>query len=535
MKLINLNLIFPDKDYVKYLRPITNTQIFEESGKATNSEGLYSNVIFGPYGSESRMAKFGYIDLRIDVVHPLIYNTIISLSSFYKGIISGNTYATFDKKSGMFLESDISNGDSGYEFFFSHIFQLKFERTSSKKRDKKIELIEKYQKKNTIFNSKLLVLPAGLRDYSIDKNERVVEDDINDLYRSVINLSRFLTNINTDDLKSLDQIRFRLQTAIGLIYDHLMTMIDGKKKFIQEHWTSRAIDFGTRNVASGIPLKIANLEDDDIPSITESRCGIFQYIKAIDPIAKYEVNKLFISNVFKEGTDNALVVDKDSLVSKRIEVLPKFKDMWLTNDGLDSIMNKMLDDNIKNSPILIGTEYFGIVSDTGSKVTFYTNSALIPDDVDKDTLRPITYGEMFYISIYRGINKYPGLITRFPVAGQGSIYTTNLRIDTTPKSRTVIFNYVSEMGEESFKINNYPNTNSPWINALNVNYSRLSGLGADFDGDKFSLTVLFSEDAREEIDKLMNSVSYYITADGLPTHDFSDAPTELVMKTMSRR
>ncbi len=535
MKLINLNLIFPNKDYVRYLRPVTNIQIFEENGKAVHPEGLYSNLIFGPYGSEDRMSRFGYIDLKVDTVHPLIYNTIISLSSFYKGIINGTTYAIFDEKTKKFIESDISLGYTGYHFFFSHIFDLEFDRTDSKKRDKKIELIEKYKKKGLIFNNKLLVLPAGLRDYTIDKNERVVEDDLNDLYRAVINLSKFLNNINTEDMQSLDHIRLRLQTSISLIYDYLMTLIDGKKKFIQEHWTSRAIDFGTRNVASGIPLTITDLEDNNNPDINETRCGLFQYIKAIEPITKYEINRTFISNVFTEGNDSALVVDSETLTSKHIEIIPKFRDMWLTNDGLDSIMNKMIDDEIKNSPIMIGNEYFGLVSDTGDTVTYFSNSMYIPDDVDRKTLRPITYGEMFYVSIYKNISKYPALVTRFPVIGQGSIYATNIRIDTTPKKRKVKFTFITPLGEEEIEIDNYPIIGNVWINALNVHYSRMDGLGLDFDGDKLSLTVLFSDDASEEIKDLMNSVSYYVTAEGLPTHNFSDAPTNYVMLTMTTR
>lgn len=482
MDLINLSLIFPDKNYIKLLGSVTNPQIYMSNNKTIHPEGLYSPTIFGPHGSETRMTKHGYIDLHVDMVHPIIYSTVVSLSIEYKKIIESSKYVIFDEKLKVFLDSDMVNGFTGYEYFFKHINKLKFNRTESKTRDEKIKLVEKYLKIGNIRSRYFLILPAGIREFTIDENKRVNEDDIADLYRGVMNTASFLNNFTTTDLGSLDHVRIRLQNKMNDVYDYLLSLIEGKKKLLNYHWAARGIDYGTRNVLSGASINIPDLTEADKGELDYSYCGLYQYVKSIEPITKTAITTKFISNVFKAGENSATVIDHKTMLSTRVEILPKYRDQWVTLEGLDSLLNKLLDDDVKNSPITIGKDYFGIVSEVGDIITYYTHSDFIPDDIDKKSLRPITYGEMFYISIYDRIDLYPGLVTRYPVTGEDSIYTTKLKVYTTTTAKTVRYRHVSELGVKETTIKNYPITDMPWNNAMNVFYGKLQGLGGDYDG-----------------------------------------------------
>ena len=50
----------------------------------------------------------------------------------------------------------------------------------------KIEMIEKYRANGTATYTKIMVLPAGLRDIQMQEDGRYKQSEINDLYRKVI-------------------------------------------------------------------------------------------------------------------------------------------------------------------------------------------------------------------------------------------------------------------------------------------------------------------------------------------------------------
>jgi hypothetical protein len=61
----------------------------------------------------------------------------------------------------------------------------------------------------------------------------------------------------------------------------------------------------------------------------------------------------------------------------------------------------------------------------------------------------------------------------------------------------------------------------------------LQRLDADFDGDKVSLNVLYTEESIAEINKLLNSKEFYITPTGEITFSIKTDTLELVMLHLS--
>lgn len=530
MDALKLELIFPDKDYVKYMPEVTNTSIFEDNGKSLAEDGLYSQSLFGTVGSVDRTKVFGYINLYDNLIHPRLYMYIVSLSAIYEKIMMSKAYVIFDKEKGDFVESDIIDGFTGYNYFMKHLPYIKFRETDSKIRKTKIKTLYRFIKKGSYINDKLLVLPAGLREINVDKSGNVKEVDINDLYKKVINTSKLLKVMK--GIEGNDKLVFKVQTAIQDVYTHLLSLLGGKGKKIQGEWASRSVEFKTRSVAVSTEDIIENLDETDIDMVDVSKAGLALYLKAIDPIAKHLLNKHFTRYIFKHNNDVATLINSDTMLPEEVELSSKIRDRWMTSDGMDGILNTMLDNNVKNEYVMLGNFYLAVLVDKGTSITRYLDARDIPIE-DVKYVRPITYGELFYIAVYEKIGKLPGFIVRYPITEQGSLVLTKVGVSTTTKTRDVVYREIGIVPRD-FKMINYPNQDSNWINGLKVSFTRYSGLGLDFDGDDIGLVVSMSEEAIMDLNESMDSTVPYIGPDGKSMLSVSDAVMNNVFKFMTR-
>jgi len=526
---LKLELFFPNKKYVQYMNEVKNVNLFTNMGREIDEDGLYSQKIFGVVGSEARLNIWAYIDLHIEILHPRIYYYLTKLGMKYDKILSGKLYAIFDEKEKDFIVSDIANGETGFYFFMKHLPKVKFKDTGSKPRKDMYETIYKYLKAGTIMNDRLLILPAGLRDFQIDNKNKLIEDEVNDMYRSIFNSAVLLKNIS--NIEYADSFRYNLQRKVHDLYSHFMKLNDGKRAFIQGNWASRAVEFRSRTVITGTPIRIDDLRDVDEYLIDACDVGLKQYTKSIDPVTKHYITKYFISNAFKEGEHTATLITKD--YKKRIvNITLKMQESWTTNKGLDKIMNTIMDASVNNEPIMVGDFYLAVIVDKGDEIDYYNDITLIPQE-DKKYIRPITYGEMFYVSIYEQINKHPGFIVRYPVTEQGSVVPVKIAVHTTSNSKTVKFNFKT-LGK-TLNIKRYPSQTDEWINGMNIPHFRLDGLGADRDGDQMSLTTVLMEDSIKEVDELFDKWDIYLKPDGSNSVIFGNKILTNVMQFMTRR
>jgi len=479
MEPFNIDLLILNRDQIKMMGEVKDLSIFESSSKNFNPDGLFSTEIFGRVGSEERNKRFGYVNLHIKVLHPLIYKHIASLKKLYSDIMSGKAFAKWDSKSSDFVLSNANDGETGFEFFMSKYDKLKLETRNSDAREFKIKLIKKYKSQDILID-RFLVLPAGLRDYIVDDAGKPSEDEVNAIYRKLLTTTNALENISTssNDATILDPIRFRIQTIITEIYDHFISLMDGKKKFIQNKWTKRAIRDSTRNVITPIPSVIHDLTNSENRiSFNNTVIGLYQYSKAINPITKYQLNLKILGDVFDIHSNTARLVDKKTLTTVNVDIKPKTKDMWTSDEGLNGVINKLAQDELRSEPIEVEGYYLALIYDDGKKVKLIKNTLDIPDDIDKRYLRPITYAELIYLAIYKDVKKYPGFLTRYPVAGLGGIYPSIPYLKTTVKARTV-----SILGfdwEEEDKVYEYPILTEAYFNSLSPHFSKLERLGAD--------------------------------------------------------
>jgi DNA-directed RNA polymerase beta' subunit len=190
----NISLFTPSAADVKTMHQIRVLDIFDGLSKNFHPKGLFSIDIFGKVGEERRNRLFGYIDLHIEILHPVLYKSITDLKQLYGGILSGREYATWDATTKDFIASDALKGQTGYTFFCKHYPDLVFESRPSAKREFNIRLIDQYRTDSYL--RYMLVMPAGLRDYEVDDNGKPSEDEINVLYRKVISIVSVIDNVD---------------------------------------------------------------------------------------------------------------------------------------------------------------------------------------------------------------------------------------------------------------------------------------------------------------------------------------------------
>lgn len=461
---------------------MTSLDWFVGGSQNFNEEGLFSISIFGKPGDDRRNVAFSYIDIKAEIFHPIIYRVMTKMRAFYQEIMSSKAYAVWDKEAKDFLKSDPINGQTGYQFFINHWKDIKYEHRPSVSREQSIQLIDKYKDRAT--TSKIVVLPAGLRDLEISSDGRFQEDEINTLYRSILSLSNAITK---EALKNnpqvLDGVRYSIQNKFNQIYDLIESMIEGKRKLMMGKWARRKIHYGTRNVITAIPSKVKELDDPSNVSISDCVVGMYQHMKATTPITLANLRNGFLSKVFLGPNAPATLINKKTLQAEQVVLKPEYYDSWMTNEGLEKVLTLFQDVSIRHNPLEIAGYYVGLIY-KGPDNTFklMQNIDELEPGRSKNNVYPLTFCELMYISVYKVSAKYPAFLTRYPITGLGSIYPSTVYMKSTVvgiKMKELDDNW-QPIAETAFE---FPVTGQPFVDSLSPSLPNLARLGGDFDGD----------------------------------------------------
>jgi len=528
--LFNIDLLMLQPAQLKYLGEVKVANIFEPNSNLFSRDGLFSTEIFGPIGSPLRSETPGYINLHVDILHPLVYQQLVSLKSLYGEIMSGNKEVVFDNEINDFRIATSEDQDSGtgYTYFIDHLPKIAFVKGGDQ-RQARIDLVTKSLREK-IWINKWVVLPAGLRDYEISK-DGVSEDEVNDIYRSLLGSVSLLSNIKVtkDNLTMLDPIRLKIQNITLQLYLHFKELLDGKNKFIQGKWAKRAIVDGTRNVITPSVNLCTDLDDPNSITMDHTVMGLYQYIKSLPAIAAHRLHQKYINKILSPDNNNAVLVNPKSMSTEVVTIDIKKRDEWLTLEGLDDITSKLAQDSIKVSPITIDGYYMFLIYDDGKSIEVIFDTKNLDDTYNKKYLRPITYIELLYLAIYDIRDKYPAIVTRYPVASMGGVYPTKLYVKTTVTGRKVQFREQGNVRD----IIEYPNLDDEFVASLSPHFCHLETLTADFDGDTMSANTMHTDESIAEIEKMLNDRKYYVSPEGEIIFTSSVGVNELVIAHMT--
>lgn len=527
---MNIQLLILNQNNTAGMGEVKVLDSMEGASKTFHPHGLYSTEIFGKVGDEKRNRLYGFIDLGIEIFHPLIFRTIVKLKELYGRIMSGTAYAVFDEKLKDFVPASIKDGSSGYSFFLEHFDKIVFEERPSTSRQFSIDLIKRYQGK--LMMSRLLVLPAGLRDYVLNENGKPEEDEINNLYRRVLSIATIIrSQAKLKDLSHLDATRYSLQNAVQEIYQYILNLVEGKHKLVEGHWTARNIHYSTRNVITASVPRLKELGDELSITVNHTQVGLYQFMMSIFPLAAFHVRE-YASKVFQSAQGHALLVDKKTLEQVHTTVPSKRYDEWMTQEGLEVTMGRFESELLRHDPIEVEGYYFGLIYNDGKRVKFLQSIQDLPDGFDKKYVSPITYAELYYLAIYQKAREIPAFVTRYPVIEMGSVYPTWTYLRSTAKS--VILDQLGDDWETVVgRANEFPIRGEPFFNSLAVAPSHLARLGGDHDGDTMSYTPIMTDEGIADVRKLLNSSRYYLSPNGGVNFSTSTTISDLVFAELT--
>ena len=509
----NVSLLVLDDSMLRGLRPVKTNDVFVGMTKNFHEDGLFSQAIFGRVGDEARSRRFSYIDIKVPIFHPVIYETLCKIKRIYGEIIQGKTYAVFDKSIGDFVKSNQLDGQTGYHFFVSNWNNIKYPDRKSDSRELNIQLINKF--KNKCFLDKIVVMPAGLRDYEITADGRESEDEINTLYRKILSISNSISmQVFNYSPALLDSARNALQQNFNALYELLKSSVEGKKKLYMGKWATRAVFNGTRNVITTSNIPVNELGSPGNPGFNDTVVGLYQYMKATLPVTKYQIKNSFLSTVFTGPNVPAKLVDKKTLKAVHHAAKPKNYDLWMSDEGLDKIISMFGEESIRHKALEVEGYYMGLIYKDKGYFKVFSDIDELPGSFDKSKVTPLTFTELLYLSVYPHYKRYPAFITRYPVTGFGSIYPSKLHLKTTVKTETL--KPLNELWEpdDSLPIAWQFPTKTSFFNSVSPAPSHLKTLGADFDGDTCSLIIAYSEESIEEVNMKLNSRSFYVNTSG---------------------
>lgn len=472
----NIFLLLPTLEDFKQVRPVKTLDIFEGGTKQFHPDGLFSTETFGKVGDTKRSQKYSYIDFKIPVFHPIIFNIFGKLKRLYPEIITGKSYAVWDKVEKDFVKSNQLDGQTGFYFFEKHWKDIVFKENTSDTRSDNIKLIQKF--KDRPMCSVLVVMPAGLRDYEINAHGQEEEEEINVMYRKMLSLSNSIS-LNSFKLSPeiFNQSRVNIQLTFCDIYDLIMNSIRGKKKLYMGKWATRAIHDSSRNVITTTNVVIEKLGDPLNPGFNHTIVGLYQMVKCLAPIMRFRV-KEFLRYNFNDPKMPVNVVDNKTLSAKTITVTPREYDLWMTDEGLDKIFNTFSVESIRNMPIMVGGEYVALLyQDDFCWKVFYDIKDFPEGGFDKGKVRPLRLSDLLYIVLYKDVDTFPVLPTRYPITGFGSIYISKPYLKTTTDAKKIqrLSDEWSPTGEIAPE---FPGV-GPWFNSMSPAPSKLKHAGAD--------------------------------------------------------
>lgn len=528
----NLKIMHITPERIRRLQPIKVLDTFDGNSQNFHDEGLYSISIFGHAGTPQRDRQFAYIDVKTELMHPFVMRSIFRLRAFYKEIVSGTSYAIWDEKEKDFVRSDALSGETGYDFFMKHWREIEFKRTSSALRDNKIQLIQKY--KDTCTYTQVVVVPAGIRDVTVDETGRVKQSEVNGMYTRLISLANSVPDSRLLHNSVIDNTRVALQNAFNDVYDYFEGLIGGKRGFIAAKWGGRNIFYGTRNVFTAMDTSTRKLGSNYGPTFLHSLVGLNQLLYAVMPYTRHYLLTGFISTVFTGTSNQIYLTNRNTLRRELCTVSHETQDRWNTSAGIDSVIKLYSNPDLRSKPVMIDGHYLGLVYRDDRYFKFFHDIEELPAGASfsRKNVHPITLAELMYVSGYKHWNNFPGYVTRYPIAGFGSIYPslTYVKSTTTGLRLQELGEDWQPLGEDHTAIE-YPDVEGGiYMDSMSPHPSRLKGLAGDHDGDTGSYNVVLINESREEVLRMFTKKSSFVDpVGGLYADPFTDPVSRVVV------
>ena len=494
-----------------YLQRVSNPILFEKSSRPT-ATGLYSEEIFGTT-PEQKSRIHAYIDLGAKFIHPYVYEVLVALNRKIAKIVAGE--GSWRVENGTFIEikEDDPTYDmdaTGLDFFIEHYDELVWEENSSFMRKERVKLIKSLSK-DEIFISKWIVVPVIYRDYDKSAKTRKTHE-LNKMYNNLIQYSNRLHQETNGFFTN--RTKAAIQMQLVAIRKWGQENIEGKSGHMHKSVLGKSIIYAARAVIS-VPIhEQAETSDDVLVDIFHT--GVPMSIAAVTgfPFVIGWITEFFRQEFESDIPKPVLYTDKKTgkkqvryvrldnpLITYTQEFCHKKVDQFINTYGsrFETIKVKTVE----------GDEVEMVFTGRG-----YTGNR---DAIEASTLsqRPLTWTDLIYRACVDTLETKHVYITRYPLSDYFGSFPTKVKTLSTIKTMPVIIDgtiyphypVIDPTLPDSI-------VSTLFHDAVTMSNLMLVGIGGDYDGDQITVKMVYTEEANDEADQIMQSNKYFTNLAG---------------------
>lgn len=499
--------IFDVNEFVElnHLQEVTSPVLYQR-GDVPDPNGLISDNIFG-VTVKDRKETFAYISLNGHFFHPHIYKVIKRIFRNVERIVNGSEYYIIDKN-GLLQKDD--NGETGIEFLYNNWDKIDWEKSDTAgMRNERVDLIT-HSKKDEIFWSKLIVIPAFYRDMKSSSKGGGDTSPLNTFYCNIIRYAALLKDRNMFDF-SFHNVNYNVQNTLVEIYDYFKVKLEKKSGLFRKYLMGKNVDFCTRTVISG-PTFHANSPEDLVIKFDYCGVPISQVCSLCYPFVIQWVKQFFENNVINQK--ELYLMNADGTVSNDIAELKDPSTVFT-----EKYFQKKIDQYVKGPETRF--DPIEIPLTNGSKKYMYftgrrfTNSESGSSERASISHRRMTWTDILYMASVDVTRDKHLICTRYPVSDVYGIFIAKVHIISTQDTE------VMQVGETVYK--HYPcviqglphdKVTSCFVESCQFPNSYLPGLNGDYDGDQTTMKIVWSLEANKECEEVINRKSNLLGANG---------------------
>lgn len=484
---------------INHLQEIKSPILIDQNA-GPHPDGLVSNDIFG-YNVKSRKLTYAYIDLKKHFINPEVYKSIRRFFRSIDDIAAGKKTFSLNKERRIVEDP---NGETGLDWLYSVWDKIKWDsENDTVSRKDRIDVIKNYPK-DTIWQSKFIVIPAFYRDI-LNSSTGGETGDLNGLYVKLIRQVSMLGSSAMFDF-AFYNIEFQIQYTMIEIYDYFKSKLEKKTGMIRKSLMSKSVDYGSRTIITA-PIYTADRYEDMAVTAEYMAVPLTQICTTLYPQMIREIKNWFERNIFS--------VKKVKVNNKDIgeEFLEVFK---AEEKFTDQYINKMLSNYVSNpasrfDKILVPSK--GPNGDIIERpITLFYERI---EDSSKSAIenRDMCWTDLLYILACEAIKNKIVIFTRYPELGT---FFNKIHVVCTNQSMCI------KIGETEYKwypIINYNLTHeqltSYFKDSVSFDNCYCAAASADYDGDQVTIKILWSEEANKEAEEFIYSKQNILNSNGM--------------------
>lgn len=483
---------------INHLQEVTSPVLFERGG-IPNPNGLISNEIFG-MNIKSRKETFAYINLHGHFFHPHIYKVIRRVFRNIDKILNGEKFYSIDSN-GKLFEDDV-NGSTGITFLYNNWNKIKWEGNGGMSSER-TNLISG-SKKNEIFISKEIVIPAFYRDIKSNSSGGGETSELNNLYSRLIRMASVLEDGDMFDF-TFHATNYNIQKTLVEIYDYFKNKLDKKSGLLRKYLMGKNVDYAVRTVISA-PIYNTNKPEDNIVDFRHTAIPLAQICVLVYPFIVQWVRNFFEKELIENQTLKFTVnSDSEKYVSLK-NPGSYFNDQYVEN----AIDRYTRDPASRFDFIEVPT-----TDDKPHYLIFQGYGSLEKEDTSTMVTRYMTWTDILYMAAEDVVKDKYCNVTRYPILDSYGIFISKVRASSTIHTVPMLVNgrIYKWYPDIDLSLTKDQVANN-FIDTMRFSNSYLKGLDGDYDGDQTTVKILWTQEANEECKNVVNKKSFILSSSG---------------------